>query len=204
MNIDMHKDGNKNREVNPMVDSNTDENFTPTGASAADESLSDEGADVQSERIRLLEEELQDTKDRFLRNLAEMDNMRRRQERERQDLLKYASEKLLQDLLPVLDSFEKASSAGGVDAGNAVIEGIRMVHKQLVTVLENNGLKPVAATGKPFDPNFHQAIQKVEVDDVEQETVKDEFQRGYLLNGRLIRPSMVSVLVPKSGSSDSI
>lgn len=141
--------------------------------------------------------------DRFLRNLAEMDNMRRRQERERQDLLKYASEKLLQDLLPVLDSFEKASSAGGVDAGNAVIEGIRMVHKQLVTVLENNGLKPVAATGKPFDPNFHQAIQKVEVDDVEQETVKDEFQRGYLLNGRLIRPSMVSVLVPKSGSSDS-
>ncbi len=200
MNVDTHQDGNNNNEANPSIDPTPGEAFSQAGASAGDPEHEVEGADMQDDRIRQLEEEVLDYKDRFLRNLAEMDNMRRRQERERQDLLKYATEKLLQDLLPVLDSFEKATAAPGSDAGNAVIEGIRMVHKQLTTVLENHGLKAVEASGKAFDPNFHQAIQRVEADEVEQEMVKDEFQRGYVLNGRLVRPSMVSVWVPKSGS----
>lgn len=186
MNVDMQNENTKTPE----------DNVNQAGATAAD---SDKGTDIQDEKIRQLEEEVQEAKDRYLRTLAEMENMRRRQDRERQDLLKYASEKLLQDLLPVLDSFEKASAAGGAEAGNAVVEGIRMVHKQLTQVLENNGLKAVEAAGKTFDPNLHQAIQRLE-DDVEQETVKDEYQRGYTLNGRLIRPSMVSVLVPKGGA----
>jgi molecular chaperone GrpE len=197
MNVDMQTENNKN-ESNQIKDQ--DEGAAQAGATA---SSSDEGAELQDEKIRHLEDEVQEHKDRYLRTLAEMDNMRRRHERERQDLLKFASEKLLQDLLPVLDSFEKAVTAGGAtsasgaqDAGNAIVEGIRMVHKQLTHVLETNGLKAVDAVGKTFDPNLHQAIQRIE-GDVGEETVKDEYQRGYTLNGRLIRPSMVSVLVPK-------
>lgn len=192
MNVDMQTENNKN-ESNHIKDQ--DEGTAQAGATADG---SDEGADLQDEKIRHLEDEVQEHKDRYLRTLAEMDNMRRRHERERQDLLKFASEKLLQDLLPVLDSFEKATAAGGAEAGNAIVEGIRMVHKQLTHVLETNGLKAVDAVGKTFDPNLHQAIQRIE-GDVTEETVKDEYQRGYTLNGRLIRPSMVSVLVPKPG-----
>jgi molecular chaperone GrpE len=196
MNVDMQTENNKN-ESNQIKDQ--DEGTAQAGATA---SGSDEGAELQDEKIRHLEDEVQEHKDRYLRTLAEMDNMRRRHERERQDLLKFASEKLLQDLLPVLDSFEKATAAGGAaaaaESGNAIVEGIRMVHKQLTHVLETNGLKAVDAVGKTFDPNLHQAIQRIEGDVVE-ETVKDEYQRGYTLNGRLIRPSMVSVLVPKPG-----
>lgn len=160
-----------------------------------------EGADVLEDRIRSLEEELQDYKDRFLRNLAEMENMRRRQERERQDLLKYASEKLLQDLLPVLDSFDKAVVAPGLEANLALVEGVKMVHKQFQNVLDGHGVKLVDAVGKVFDPNVHQAIQRIEDEAATEEVVKDEFQRGYTLNGRLVRPSMVSVRVPKTGSA---
>lgn len=192
MNVDMQTENNKN-ESNQIKDQ--DEGAAQAGATA---NGSDEGAELQDEKIRHLEDEVQEHKDRYLRTLAEMDNMRRRHERDRQDLLKFASEKLLQDLLPVLDSFEKATAAGGAEAGNAIVEGIRMVHKQLTHVLETNGLKAVEAAGKPFDPNLHQAIQRIEAD-VAEETVKDEYQRGYTLNGRLIRPTMVSVLVPKSG-----
>jgi molecular chaperone GrpE len=192
MNVDMQTENNKN-ESNQIKDQ--DEGAAQAGATA---NGSDEGAELQDEKIRHLEDEVQEHKDRYLRTLAEMDNMRRRHERDRQDLLKFASEKLLQDLLPVLDSFEKATAAGGAEAGNAIVEGIRMVHKQLTHVLETNGLKAVEAAGKTFDPNLHQAIQRIE-GDVADETVKDEYQRGYALNGRLIRPSMVSVLVPKSG-----
>jgi len=192
MNVDMQTENNKN-ESNQIKDQ--DEGAAQAGATA---NGSDEGAELQGEKIRHLEDEVQEHKDRYLRTLAEMDNMRRRHERDRQDLPKFASEKLLQDLLPVLDSFEKATAAGGAEAGNAIVEGIRMVHKQLTHVLETNGLKAVEAAGKPFDPNLHQAIQRIEAD-VAEETVKDEYQRGYTLNGRLIRPTMVSVLVPKSG-----
>jgi molecular chaperone GrpE len=193
MNVDMQTENNKNESSHIM--DQTDGEGAQAGSTA---SGSDEGAELQEEKIRHLEDEVQDAKDKYLRTLAEMDNMRRRHERDRQELLKFASEKLLQDLLPVLDSFEKANSAGGAEAGNAIVEGIRMVHKQLTHVLETNGLRAVDAAGKPFDPNLHQAIQRIE-GDVEQEIVKDEYQRGYTLNGRLIRPSMVSVLVPKSG-----
>ncbi len=146
--------------------------------------------------VRKLEEQLLDAKDRYLRQAADMENMRRRQEKERVDLLKYGTEKLLQELLPVLDSLDKAlASAEGQT--NPVVEGVKMVHKQFTSVLEQHGLKAVQSVGSAFDPNLHQGIQRLE-EDVSEETVREEFQKGYTLNGRLVRPSMVSVSVPKS------
>lgn len=147
-------------------------------------------------KFQRLEEQLLEAKDRYLRQAADMENMRRRQEKDRADLLKFGTEKLLQDLLPILDSLDKAmESAEGQT--NAVVEGVKMVQKQFVTVLEQNGLKPIVAKGASFDPNLHQAIQRLE-DDVTEDTVKEEYQKGYTLNGRLVRPAMVSVSVPKS------
>ena len=165
-----------------------------------DEELGSSAHDTDAEEgptlVARLEEQLLDAKDRYLRQAADMENMRRRQEKERADLLKYGTEKLLQELLPVLDSLDKALlSAEG--QSNPVVEGVKMVHKQFTSVLEHHGLKATLAKGASFDPNLHQAIQRVE-EDVKEDTVKEEFQKGYTLNGRLVRPSMVSVSVPKS------
>ncbi|MES2745403.1 MAG: nucleotide exchange factor GrpE [Bdellovibrionota bacterium] len=152
--------------------------------------------ETDSLKIQRLEEQLLDAKDRFLRQAADMENMRRRQEKDRADLLKFGTEKLLSELLPVLDSLDKALQAAEGQQ-NPVTEGVKMVQKQFTGVLDNHGLKPIAAKGASFDPNLHQAISRLE-EDVTEDTVKEEYQKGYTLNGRLVRPAMVSVSVPKS------
>ncbi len=142
--------------------------------------------------------ELADYKDRYLRTVAEMDNMRKRLEREKQDFLKFSSESILKDMIPVLDSLDKAIP-NVTDAESPIAgyrDGVVMVQKQFLQTLAKHGLEPVEAVNQPFDPNFHQAIQRIESKDVTDETVLAEFAKGYSLHGRLIRPSMVSVKVP--------
>ncbi len=198
MNVDTQKENFNHQEPQPFVEASGNQ-----AKMAADKSESNGQVNFE-ERLREMEEEVQDYKDRYLRNLADMENMRKRQERERADLLKYASEKLLQDMLPVLDSFEKAVQVTASGVSDPIIEGVRMVHRQFLQILENHGLKLIEAEGKEFDPNLHQAIQRVESDEVQGETVKDQYQKGYTLNGRLVRPSMVSVFVPKTSGQAEI
>ena len=146
--------------------------------------------------------EIQETKDKYVRAVAEMENMRRRQERERHDLVKYALENVFRDFLPALDSLEKALpesvdvSAKSRSEDQSYYEGMMMVKKQLFDVFKKHGLETISALGAPFDPNVHQAIQRVESPDIEVAVVGDEYARGYILNGRLLRPAMVSVLTP--------
>lgn len=139
-------------------------------------------------------------KDRLLRNVAEMDNMRKRLEREKADFIKFSLESMLKDMIPVLDSFDKAlsTSSSHSDSGDIASfhEGMTMVQRQFLGALAKHGLEPVEAVGKPFDPNFHQAIQRIESGDVTDEIVATEFMKGYALHGRLVRPAMVSVKVP--------
>jgi len=174
----------------------------PKGASAEAEheatAVPDEGTQVNPG----LAAEVAEFKDKYVRVLAEMENMRRRQERERIDLSKYALESVFKDLLPVLDSFDKAipdrvegdEAAQGDSAGYYV--GMQMVKRQLLELCKKHGLEPIASLGTAFDPNVHQGIQRIESSEVQVETVGDEYARGYNLNGRLIRPAMVSVLTP--------
>ena len=156
--------------------------------------------------VARLTAELAEARDKFLRAMAESDNIRRRADREKQDLIKYSLESVFKDFLPVLDTLERAlpdddnagdrknGGAKGPDSG--YLEGMVMVKRQLLDVFKRHGLEGITSAGAPFDPNLHQAIQRVESGDVTTETVGSEFAKGYLLNGRLLRPAMVSVLVP--------
>lgn len=154
----------------------------------------------EESRVAALEDENAQLKDRYMRAVAEMENVRRRSEKDRLDLSKYALEGMCKDLLPVLDSFEQAvgNDVANEEASNdkSFYSGILMVKKQLLDVLKRHGLEQIDAKDKPFDPNFHQAIQRVESTEHKEETVAGEFQKGYVLNGRLIRPAMVSVFIP--------
>jgi len=131
-------------------------------------------------------------RDQYLDSLrrlkAEFDNLRKRQERERARLLESASEKLVQELLPVLDNLDRALESEG-----DIREGVRATRDQLADVLANEGLLPVASDGQPFDPNVHEAVMGQPSEDHEEGTVLQTFQRGYLLNGRAIRPAKVVV-----------
>lgn len=152
-----------------------------------------------SEALAASEAEAAEYKDKFLRAAAEMENMRRRMEKERSDLLLFGLEKIMSDLLPVLDAFDKAhTEAASVQSGNnnPLYEGLMLLQKQLVTALERHGLQEVNPKGNAFDPNLHQAIQKIDQENIEIETVHEVFQKGYTLNNRLVRPAMVCVAVP--------
>ena len=157
------------------------------------------------EKVKL-QDEISELKDKYVRAHAEMENMRRRQERERLDLVKFGLETIFKDLLPVLDSFEKAipensNVAALTDASNiqAFAEGMIMVRRQLLDVCRKHGLEAIDAKDAPFDPHLHQAIQRVDSANVTVDTVANEYARGYQLHGRLLRPAMVSVLTPTGG-----
>ena len=152
-----------------------------------------EGAVVEEPLVPLAEfEAVSRERDQYLDSLrrlkAEFDNSRKRQERERARLLEAASEKLVQELLPVLDNLDRALESEG-----DIREGVQATRGQLADVLANEGLLPVASDGQPFDPNVHEAVMGQPSDEHEEGTVLQTFQRGYLLNGRAIRPAKVVV-----------
>ncbi len=139
----------------------------------------------------------EDFKQRYFYLAAEMDNMKKRMAKEKESLLKYGNEKLLMDLVEVVDNFDRTFAALGSDEDEKVkniLVGIKMVHQQFSQVLSGHGLSEVESLGKEFDPNLHEAIGQKEVEKEEDEDkVLEEFQKGYTLSGRLIRPSKVMV-----------
>ena len=148
---------------------------------------------VEEPSVPLAEfEAVKGERDQYLDSLrrlkAEFDNSRKRQERERARVLESASEKLVQELLPVLDNLDRALESEGDIRG-----GVQATREQLAEVLANEGLLPVASDGQPFDPNVHEAVMGQPSEDHEEGTVLQTFQRGYLLNGRAIRPAKVVV-----------
>jgi molecular chaperone GrpE len=129
----------------------------------------------------------------MLRARAEFDNARRRAERERSDFLQYAAMDLVKELLPVLDDFERALKVETADRNYA--KGIELIYGRLAETLKKMGLEAIETEGREFDPNLHQAVERVESADVEDQSILGEFQRGYNFKGRLLRPAMVKVAV---------
>ena len=152
------------------------------------ETLEGQFAAVSAERDRLAAEK-GELGDRLLRARAEFDNARRRAERERSDFLQFAAMDLVKEVLPVLDDFERALKVETADRNYA--KGVELIYQRLYDTLKKLGLEPIETAGRPFDPNLHQAVERVETDEAEDQAVLGEFQRGYNFKGKLLRPAMV-------------
>lgn len=159
-----------------------------------------EGIDLEREVERLREaveaktREAEATRDRYVRTVAEFDNYRKRAAREREEVVRSASEALVRDLLPVLDNFDRALSAARQDpAAAAVTAGVELIQRELLRVLERAGVTPFTAVGAPFDPERHEAVARVPAAGRPEMSVVDEIARGYTINGRVLRPAKVTV-----------
>jgi molecular chaperone GrpE len=134
-----------------------------------------------------------DLQDRLVRARAEFENARKRVERERSDYLQFAAMDLVRDILPVLDDFERALKVETADREYA--RGVELIYQRLYESLRKLGLEPIETEGRKFDPNLHQAVERVEAEDAEDQAILGEFQRGYNFRGKLLRPAMVRVAV---------
>jgi molecular chaperone GrpE len=154
------------------------------------------GADLAKAR-----EEARNSQELYLRALAEMDNLRKRQQREKEDIFKFGNENILREILPVVDNLERAVEHATTQEGvGGLLEGVQMTLMQFSSVLKKFGVEVLNTVGEPFDPAHHQAMGQVETLDVEVNHVAQEMQKGYLLNNRLLRPAMVMVAKePRTG-----
>ena len=143
------------------------------------------------------EKEAKEHYDRLLRVAADFDNYKKRAVREKEEWTKFANEDLIKTILPFMDNLERAvNHAEKVEDAKVLIEGVRLTIQQLLQALNKFGLSSFKSVGKPFDPTMHEAILLVPTDQHEPNRVVEEFQKGYLLNDRLLRPATVSVSKP--------
>ncbi|WP_018702495.1 nucleotide exchange factor GrpE [Anaeromusa acidaminophila] len=145
---------------------------------------------VQEEKERLLAE----AEDRYKRLYADFDNFRRRSRQEKEELSNVVAQNLILELLPVLDNFERALSSLSEEEAAGIGSGVSMIYRQLFGALEKAGLSVVEAEGKEFDPQYHEAVLRVEDADQAEGTIVQELQKGYSVKGKVIRPSMVKVV----------
>ena len=153
----------------------------------------------KEKEIKLFKKEQEESKDKYLRLAAEMDNLRKRVEKEKEDHYHYALSEFMKELVVVLDNFERALESEGDENGKSFREGMKLIHKQYMDMLMKNGLRPIELQNKKFDPNLHQAFVTEESEEVEEPVIGEEYQKGYSLHERLIRPALVKVIVPKKG-----
>jgi len=141
-------------------------------------------------------------RDQYVRKLADFENFRKRNEREKADFFRYALTDLMRELLPALDNFERALSA--TDSGTEFRKGVELIYKQFADALQKNGLRVIAEENVPFDPQIHEAVMREETSSVPSHTVIELLQKGYFLHDRLLRPAMVKVAVGgPANSSDT-
>lgn len=168
------------------------EEEAPEEAAAADAAMQEE-IEALKGQVDGLNKDLQEKKDRLLRLQADFDNFRRRSAKEREEISAVVTQNFCKDMLPLLDNFERAMAAETKDV-EAFQKGVEMIFAQFQEILKKNGLEHIEAVGQKFDPNFHQAVMRVEDPEKEDDTVAQELQKGYMVKGRVIRPSMVQVV----------
>jgi molecular chaperone GrpE len=151
-------------------------------------------SDNDEEEVANLRREIADLRDRTMRTLADFDNFRKRSERERQDVKRYALMEPLREFVEIVDNLGLALSAAG--SAEDLKRGVEMIHRQMHDLLRRFGVKEIEALNQPFDPVIHEAVSREEDSTVDKPTVVGELRRGYMLHERLLRPSMVKVAVP--------
>lgn len=150
-------------------------------------------AAAEAEQIATLEASLKEKEDRILRLQADFDNFRRRTRQEKEELSNLITQNILTGMLPLLDNLERALAAEATDA-EALHRGVEMIYKQLLETLERDGLAVIETKGQMFDPNFHQAVMRIEDASKEDGMIESELQKGYTVKGKVVRPSMVQVI----------
>ena len=171
------------------------------GKEEMQEGVEEQIAETPEEEIRRLAEQLEarskeaaENYDRYLRALADLENFRKRTEKEKADAISFANESLIEEILPIVDNFERAlAHANGEESLKSLREGVKLTAGQMLGALKKFGLEEIQASGQKFDPTVHHAISEEESPDAEPGTVVKEFQKGYYLKGRLLRPAMVAV-----------
>ena len=138
------------------------------------------------------ERQIEDYKNRWIRTHADFDNYRKRSQKEIQEIYRYAGEQLIKDILPIVDNFERALDSVD-DKESSLYQGVELIYKQFKETLEKHDVKEIEALGKPFDPNFHDAVMMVESEEFTENTVAEVLLKGYQYNTKVIRPSMVKV-----------
>ncbi|KUK32197.1 MAG: Protein GrpE [Thermoanaerobacterales bacterium 50_218] len=144
-------------------------------------------------QLKEKEAELEEVNKRYLRLAADFENFRRRMRQEMEEIRRFAARDLLQELLPVLDNFERALASARAVFPENVVTGIDMIYRQFLNVLGQNGLEPIEAVGKQFDPVYHEAFEQVDTDQWPDGSVIEEVRKGYLLHGKVLRPALVKV-----------
>ena len=140
------------------------------------------------------DQKIEELEDKVKRQLAEFENFRNRTEKEKSRMYEFGARDVIEKMLPVVDNFERGlASIPEEEKGGPVASGMEMIYKQMMTTLEGLGVRPIDALNKPFDPNFHNAVMLVEDEEVEESTVEEEFQKGYIYKEHVIRYSMVKV-----------
>ena len=174
-------------EVEIVDDQTTDEN-------SANQSEAQTEAVVSQEAFQTLEKDYEALKEKMLRLTAEYDNFRKRTQREKAADLKYKAQDLATDLVPVVDTFDRALQLKPDENSiDSFYEGMEMVYRQLMQALSQAGVEEIETEGETFDPNFHQAVMQVEDDQYESQAIVETLQKGYRLKDRIIRPAMVKV-----------
>lgn len=179
---------------------NEAENETTEGPEVQEDPVEEVSQEeILSEKVKELEAANAELKDQMLRRQAELDNFRKRLIRDKEDAIQFANENLMRDLLTFLDNMERAIAAckQGGDV-KSLIEGLEMTQSQLMSTLDKNwGLKAIDSVGQEFDPSLHEACMMTIDENLEKETVLEEFQKGYTLHDRVIRPSKVKIGKPE-------
>ena len=145
--------------------------------------------------VKRLQQELQQAKDQYLRTLADVENTKKRLQKEKEEFTRYATEGLVRQMLPVLDSLDQALVAVDKQAdADAVVKGVHLIHRQLLGLLKHEGVVRIPTVGEVFDPHRHEAVAQVEAGDgTPDNTITEEVQTGYAMHGKVIRPAMVKV-----------
>lgn len=149
----------------------------------------------EDKKEKQLLDQIEDLNDRLIRQMAEFDNYRKRTEREKSAMFEVGAKDIIERILPVVDNFERGLSViSEEEKGSAFAQGIEKIYKQLITVLDDAGVKPIEAVGKEFDPDFHNAVMHTEDEEYGENIVSEEFQKGYMYRDSVVRHSMVKVV----------
>lgn len=186
---------NTEQELNSQLEEETvEEVFAENEASEQTAEVPDQEQDPAQLKIAELEAKLEDADNRYLRLQADFDNFRRRSRIELEASAKYRAQSVITDLLPAIDNFERAMKMEvDNEQAKSLMQGVEMVYRSLLDALKNEGVEVIEAVGKEFDPHLHQAVMQAEDENYGSNIVVEEFQKGYMLKDRVIRPAMVKV-----------